>query len=826
MIREPARHVRVLRTRPGWLRRPGSGAHRVLLLGLVITVAGSLVALSLLPAVGAIGRALKAFDRKYLTDERGAIDLPPFPERSTVFAADGSILARLFGDQNRKLVSLGSVNQHTLDAVLAIEDHEFYQHGPVSFSSIMRALLTNVRAGEVVQGGSTITQQLAKNTYTGGEQTFARKIQEARAAIELERAYTKDQILELYLNEIYLANGVYGIGTGAEFYFGKPTKNLSLPESAMLAGIIKAPENYDPLQDPAAALRRRDEVLSRMLEYGFIDRERHDEAVAAPLGLSTAGREALARSTEPYFVSYIKQQLLRDRRLGGTYQQRYNAVFGGGLRIYTTLVPSMQEQARDAVEHYLPNQGEEPPADPSTAVVSVAPSTGAIQAIVGGSNFDQSQLDLAAQGRRPAGSAFKPFTLVAALQAGMPPGRVYDSTEPIFIPECDDWTVSNAEPGTGDFMNLWDATQGSVNVVFAQLARDVGPARIVDAARAMGIETKLPEICSLTLGTAPVSPLELTSAYATLANDGVRCRPFAVFTVETRTGETVLNNRPRCTQAIEPEIAAQVTAMLQRAVEGGTGFRAYIGRPMAGKTGTGQNFGDAWFVGYVPQIATGVWVGYPKGQAYTMENVHGIEVLGGTYPAQIWHDFMLEALVNLPVETFPPPPPEPHGTVPDVVGLAVEEAEQALAADDFTAVLEEVDSVEPAGTVVGQDPVGGTDLILGSAVTLQVSNGVPPLREVPAVVGLSEETARLLLEEQGFVVEVQTEAVTDPSQDGLVIRQDPAGGALVDQGATVIVVVAVFEPPPSPSPEPTPSESPPSPSPSPSPTPSPTDSGG
>jgi 1A family penicillin-binding protein len=804
-----------------WHTRAGPLTHRLLLFAVLTVAAASLVALSLLPTVGAIGRALKEFDRKYLTDERAAIDLPPFPERSTVFAADGSILARLFADENRKLVSLGGVNQHTRDAVVAIEDHQFYQHGPVSFSSIMRALFTNLRAGEVVQGGSTITQQLAKNTYTGGEQTFARKIEEARAAIELERAYTKDEIIELYLNEIYLANGVYGIATGAEFYFGKPTKALSLPEAALLAGIVKAPESYDPLREPAAALRRRNEVLARMLEYGFIDRGRYEAAVEVPLGLSSAGRRSLASSAEPYFVTYIKQQLLRDNRLGRTYRQRYKAVFAGGLRIYTTLVPSMQDQARQAVESYLPNPGEEPPADPSTAVVSVAPSTGAIQAIVGGSNFDRSQVDLAAQGRRPAGSAFKPFALVAAMQAGVPPGRVYDSTEPIFIPECDDWTVNNAEPGTDDYMNLWDATQGSVNVVFAQLSRDVGPEKIADAARDMGIQTKLPAICSLALGTIPVSPLELTSAYGTLANGGIHCRPFAVFKVETRSGQTVLDTRPRCTRVIEPEIAAQVTAMLQRAVESGTGFRANIGRPMAGKTGTGQNFSDAWFVGYVPQMATGVWVGYPKGQVYTMENVHGIEVLGGTYPAQIWHDYMAQAMANLPVETFPPPPPEPHGTVPDVVGLSFEQAEQVLAEADFTTVAEEVNSVEPAGTVVGQDPFGGAELTLGSAVTVLVSTGIPPQVEVPNVVGLGEAAARTSLEEHGFVAEVHTEAVSDETRDGLVIRQDPAGGSLLVQGGTVAIVVGVFEPPPSPSPEPTPSEpSPPSPPPSPSPTPS------
>jgi penicillin-binding protein 1A len=804
MIRLQNRHPSVAWPR---LELPSADAvHRALLFLGVILTSAVLVALAVLPTVSSAGRALKRFDRQFLTREDEDLELPPFPERSTVYAADGSVLARLFSEENRKVISLDSVNHVTRDAVLAIEDDAFYEHGPVDFSSILRALLANLKAGEVVQGGSTISQQLIKNTQTGSAQTFARKLQEAQAAIRLEKTYTKDQILELYLNEIYLGHGVYGIGTASEYYFARPTKNLSLPQAALLAGMIAAPEVYDPMDDPDAALERRNLVLRRMLDLGRIDPERYNQAVNTPIELSAAGRAALA-SSEPYFVKYIKQQLLRDTRLGATYEDRYNAVFAGGLRIHTTLSPFLQEGAKAAVSAYLPDSGLQPPADPSAAVASIVPQTGAIRSIVGGSNFSRSQVDLASQGRRPTGSAFKPFALVAALEQGVPPGRVYDSAEPVFIPECDDWTVSNAEPGNDGYMNLWDATSGSVNVIFAQLARDVGPEHIADAAERMGISADLPALCSLTLGTVPVSPLDMTSAYGTLANEGVHCEPFAIARVLTRNDRVVLSQKPSCRRAIDPDIAAQVNAMLRGVMEGGTGWRAAIGRPAAGKTGTGQDFRDAWFLGYVPQLVTGVWVGYPKGQI-SMSDVHGIEVYGGTYPAMIWHDFMTQAVSGLPVQDFSPPPAPETGIVPSVIGHTQGQAEAILAGADFTAVATEVNSFEPAGTVVSQSPGGGTTATLGTAVTIYVSTGVPPQAEVPDVVGMTQEEAVAKLEELGFDVAVESKDVTDQAQDGIVTSQAPAAGTVQVEGGTVTIVVGKLAATPTPSPSPSPSPSP------------------
>jgi penicillin-binding protein 1A len=638
---------------PPWRRFSRRWFHRPLLVLIVgIAAGGPLLALSVFPLVGVSDLAANEVNRRL--GRGGALSLPRLEARSTIYAADGSVLATLYRDQNRVIVPLSAVNGVTRQAVLAIEDHAFYEHGPLDARAIVRALLADLKARAVIEGGSTIAQQLVKNVETGSARTLARKIAEAQDAIRIERTYTKDQILEMYLNQIYLGNSVYGIGTAAEYYFGIPASKLALSQAALLAGMIAGPEAYNPFRHPTAALARRNEVLGKMLEFGWISPRQFVAASRGRLKLSRRARNASPLGPEPYFVQYVEKQFLGNPSFGPTLADREQELFEGGLKIYTTLDPRRQSEARAVVQAHLPS-----PDDPDAAVVTIVPQTGSIVAMVSGRDFGRRQFNLATQAHRSAGSAFKVFTLTAALEQGISPDTVFSSGSPITIPDCGGtgvaWHVANAEPGTGGAMSLWDGTKFSVNVVFAQLINRVGPAAVAEVAHRMGIQSPLALYCPLTLGASPVSPLEMTSAYSTVANGGAHCQPYAIARIESRTGQTLYQARPECTQVIPPEIAAQVTAMLERVVQGGTGTAADIGRPQAGKTGTAENFQDAWFLGYVPQLCTGVWVGFPRAET-PMFDVHGQQGFGGVLAAPIWHDYMARATEGLAPLGFPPPP--------------------------------------------------------------------------------------------------------------------------------------------------------------------------
>jgi penicillin-binding protein 1A len=782
----------------------GGTIYHLFLIPVVIVVAATLVAVGLFPPLAGAGKAIVRFDHAFLGNTDEALHLPALPERSTIYAADGSVLATVFEDENRVYVALDEFSRYAKDAVVAVEDHKFYEHGPVDVASIIRAEIVNLKAGKVVQGGSTITQQLVKQILVGTQETVQRKLLEAQDSIRLERTYSKDQILELYMNEVYLGHFNYGIGAAAEWYFGRPASKLSLPQAALLAGMIQAPVSWDPVAHRADAVVRRNIVLADMLRYNRIDQQQYDTAIAAPIKLSSKRRTANTTGPEPYWVRYVTKQFLNNPRFGKTVADRRKALFQGGLKIYTTVRPSNQASARQAMKNTLPNPGIRPPADPESALVSIVPQTGAIVAMVGGGkNYAQSQYDLASQGHRTAGSAFKAFTLAAALEQGVPPGRVYSSKSPLDIPECDNWKVFNAE-GAGDsgIMPLTTATADSINVIFAQLIRDIGPQSVVDVAHKMGITSHLYPYCSLTLGTSPVSPLEMASGYATLANGGVHCQPYAISKVTSRTNRVLFKAKPKCARAIPAEVAAQETSMLQGVIAYGTGTAAQIGRPEAGKTGTGQKFDDAWFVGYVPQLTTSVWVGYSLAENIYMDNVHGLRGFGGTLAAPIWHDFMVHAVSGLPVQDFPKPPPPKGGNVPDVVGMKQNDAVDTLTKANFVAVVKSVPSSEPAGIVVSQSPAGGSSATLGSAVTINVSNGKAPTAFVPNVVGDKVGAAKSAITGRGFVVAVSYQDVKDPAQDGVVLSQSPAGGLKRDQGSTVSIVVGKYGGP-SPSPSPT-----------------------
>src|SRR5262245_21011868 len=559
---------------------------------LVLVMAGFalVVALTLLPLFGAAGAGVNAFRDRLDAAGVGRARIPTLPQSSTIYASDGSVLANIFLDENRKYVRIGKIADVAQDAVVAIEDDSFYDHGALNFPSMVRAAIANLVAGDIEQGGSTLTQQLVKNVLIDSPvQTFARELQEAALAIRVERKSTTHKILELYMNEASDGIGAYGIETAAQTSFHTPAKLLPLRQAALLAGVIRAPGAYDPVTHPEAARARRDQVIDKMLELGWIEPAAAATARAKPLGIAN-DVGVFKQKVEPFFVYYIRNLILDNAdgefdALGTRRIQRVHTLYQGGLKIYTSFDPQWQEYAQDAVNAspYI-DEGRN---SPDASLVSVRATDGAIKAMLSGKNYKRDQYDLVWHGARQVGSAFKPFTLVAAFEQGFPQGKVYSSRSPL----CNlaGWIsasgcVSNAEgAGDGGYMDLWSATENSVNVVFAQLALDVGPENIVDAAHRMGITVGLDPVPSITLGVEEVPTMDMASAFATLANDGIRCRTWAVRKIEfsslaQEAGEVPgndsgkQNNRvlyqhhPDCKQVVDPEIAHLVTAMLQRVV--------------------------------------------------------------------------------------------------------------------------------------------------------------------------------------------------------------------------------------------------------------------
>jgi len=704
----------------------GDALLKAFLLLVVMALGAALFALALLPPAAAAGRAVQAFAAEF--NRIGAdVDLafPRIPERSTIYARDGSVLATLYLDENRDIVRLERVNEVTRNAVLAIEDARFYEHRGVDFQGIVRALISNVRAGQIEQGASTITQQLARNVFAtiGTEQTLARKIHEARVAMRLEETYSKDQILELYLNEVYFGRGVYGIGTAAEYYFGTTPRKLTLPQAAMLAGLISSPETYSPVNDKAAAVARRNLVLDRMAELGMTTPAEVAQAKAAPLGLdiTEVGNE---QARFPFFVQYLKHQILRDPRFGKTKRARIKTLFQGGLRIYTTLEPGLQRAGERIARSRFPV-----PAGPQTAMAAVDARTGAVKALVASTEFDRSQVNLATgQGGsgRQAGSAFKPFTLVAAFEQGIPLGKVYRASSGQWV-DCGEYggryQVFNAGDGGGSgYVDLRTATAGSINAVFVQLAIDAGPPNIVGVAHRMGIESRLDPYCTVTLGVEEVTPLEMANAFGTLANHGVHCEPFAITKVVGRGGRVLQKQRHgRCQQVISREVADRVAGLLRLVVQSGTGTAANLGRwPVFGKTGTTNDSADVWFSGCTVQVCAATWVGHPEARV-PMPGAYG-----GTVAAPVWRDFMLVAMRGLPALPLPPVPAPESAPVPNVVGLPQSQATRILVDSHFTPAVQRVPSTQRAGIVVAQSPAGGATAVAGGVVIIHVSTGVPP----------------------------------------------------------------------------------------------------
>jgi penicillin-binding protein 1A len=614
------------------------------------------------------------------------LDLPATPpplQTTYILDRDGNVLGTFHASVDRTIIPFNRMPESLRDAVIAAEDQGFYQHSGIDPLGVMRAAWNDLIAHQVVQGGSTITMQLVKNVYSGHYETdrktgqttyvvpprtFTQKVREALLAMKLERTYSKDQILAKYLNTIYFGHGAYGVEAAAEAYWGIHASELNMIRSATLAGLISNPSLFDPIDHPADARIRRDYVLDRMAALGTITAERAAQLKLQSVRTHPSDGNLSFPPKLGYFLDYTKRTLI------AKYDEAQ--VFGGGLKVITGLDPRMQTAAEEAVAARLNTPG-----DPEAAVVAIDPATGEVRAMYGGRNWGKSQVNLATGDGgtgRQAGSAFKPFTLTAAMEAGVSlSSRWYGpGTITIQDPRCytdgKPWTLSNASDEESGTFSLATATAYSVNTVFAQVASLVGPDAVVDAAHRMGIRSKLEPVCSITLGTQAVTPLEMTNGYATLAARGVRRWATPVHVVRDASGAVLdRTTSGRGKQVIATNDADLVTYALENVIRYGTGTSANIGRPAAGKTGTAQDYVDAWFCGYVPRLATCVWVGYPKGEI-PLENVEGYSaVFGGTLPALIWHDFMLKATERMPVQDFttpsfggytagpPTPPPAP-----------------------------------------------------------------------------------------------------------------------------------------------------------------------
>ncbi|HET6816704.1 MAG TPA: penicillin-binding protein [Mycobacteriales bacterium] len=751
---------------------------RLFLLVAISAVAGLLLAGMLLPIVGGVGLLARTGANQF-ESLPAELDIGAPPQVSRILAADGSTIATFYF-QNRIEVPLSAVPAIMQKAIIAVEDVRFYEHHGVDFKGALRALIHNGSAGTVRQGGSTLTQQYVKNVLIEDAQqnndakalaaahadTVSRKLKEARYALALEKKYTKAQILEGYLNIAYFGDGAYGVGTAARHYFNVPVQRLSLPQAAMLAGLVQSPEAYDPAQHPQAARDRRDTVLSQMLKYHFISGADYDAAVAQPVKLHLHQQgNGCETSSAPYFCDYVQHVIERSPAFGRTRSERIKLLLRGGLTIRTTLQPKVQHAADSAMHKYVF------PRDPSGvagAEAVVEPGTGKVLALSvsrpygqdakRGQNTLNYAVDRAFGGGAtgfPGGSTFKLFVLAAAMKQGIPLATRINAPQSIHLSGFTDcngndagtWDVHNAGDSEAGTFDLNNGTWYSVNTFFAQLEQRTGLCAPVKLAEAMGVRQENGDAPvpypSFTLGANPYgySALDIAGAYATMAAHGEYCAPIAITRVTDRSGHTFKAQQQQCSQAVDPGLADTVTNILHGVLTkpGATAYNVgEPGRPAAAKTGTAENSTASDFAGYVPQMAAAVWVGDPKRS--TTRSLNGLniggryygQVFGATIAGPIWRDTMEAALKGVPVEQLPPPDPRfVNGltkAVPDVSGLLPKDALDVLKAAGFrgTVSATSVPSLFPKGTVAYTSPPGGGKAPPGSVITIYLSNGTAP----------------------------------------------------------------------------------------------------
>ena len=620
------------RPQPQPLRRAPNALKYVQDVGQVAAAAllGTTMIASSVLAGGLVGLAISF---RNLPDVRVLRNYVP-SETSYVYDINGTLLDSLHDEANREVIDLDEMSPHLKRAVLAVEDSYFYSHNGINPSSVGRALLANAEAGSTVEGGSTITMQLVKNLFLTPERAISRKVAEAVLALRLEQIFSKNEILEMYLNQVYWGHNNYGVETAAQSYFNKSARDLNLPEAAMMAGLIQAPETYSPFHNYQSTKQRQAVVLNRMRQLGWITPEEEVAARDAPLLVGEI--KSFRSSISPYVTEAAVEEL--KQRFGN------EAVLKGGMRVQTTVDLGMQQMAEATVQRH--NARIRNVAD-QMALVAIDPRTHFVKAMVGGVDYRQSQFKRAIQAYRQPGSAFKPFVYYAAFATGRytPASSVADT--PVSYP--DGYRYYSPKNYDGSFMGnipIRTALEMSRNVPAVKLGQAVGVNQIIELCRTLGISSPMQPVTSLPLGAVDLTPMEMAGAYATFASNGWYSEPTFIVQVSDSSGNVLLENTPRPQLVLDPWAAASLTDVLQGVIARGTGTAAQIGRPAAGKTGTTDSQRDVWFVGYVPQLSTAVWIGNDN---YTP--MRG-GTTGGTYAAPVWKDFMQQALVNVPVENF------------------------------------------------------------------------------------------------------------------------------------------------------------------------------
>jgi penicillin-binding protein 1A len=637
------------------------------ILKLLATIAVGAVGVA--TTVYALGPAVKDLD-EVAAVEFPDITLAPLPARSLMFDRNGGLMAVLHAEQNRSPVALAEIPQHVVDTVLAVEDWEFYEHDGIDVRATMRALFENVEQGQIDQGGSTITMQVVKLSLLTNEQTLERKVREAILAMRLEDQMTKDEILERYLNIVYFGNGAYGVQAAAETYFQTNVQNLTWGQAALLAGLIRDPVDYDPFKSPEIAAERRRVALSRIVGVGLLTQAEADQFMLEPLPVQPA--TAFLPQPLDYFPEDVKQQLLDNPAfgLGATPAERYNNLFYGGLRVHTTFDPGAQAAALQARSDVLP--GDDPntfiwnnagqPNEGSAVIVSIEPSTGAIRTLIGGPGYGRYQYNIATDPtvRRDNGSSFKIFVLVAALEQGIVPNDTLDGSSPCTFRnpggEPNPYRLENFEGGGGGGGTVASQTLRSSNCAYVRLGQVVGIPNVIAQAQRMGVTVDMPAVPSLPLGVGGVPPIQMTGAMAAIANDGIYNPPYYIERIDDRNGNVIYQHAPAGVRAMSPQTARLAMDVLVDNVRSGTGTRARVpNQPAGGKTGTAHDYGNAWFVGATPQLATSVWVG-GLGNVVPMRSVPGTgRVTGGSLPARIWGTYMSTAMAGVPTAEWPAP---------------------------------------------------------------------------------------------------------------------------------------------------------------------------
>ncbi len=895
-----------------------------LVLIVAIVVATSLLVSSLaLPGLTFASDTVDTFTDNFL-DVAPLPELTDPPENSFIYASNDQLLDEINFRENREPVKYADIPSVMVDAVVATEDAEFWNHNGVNTNAIVRSAVSNVAAGEIVGGGSTITQQYIKIAYAyqsddATVETLDRKIQEATWAVQLEERMSKEEILEAYLNTAYFGSGAWGVATAAQRYFSKDLADLTVGEAATLAGTIRAPGANNPIENPGNARTRRNIVLGQMAEEGFISTRQRDLARASELSVEESTR---AEPTNPFWTNWVTELLTNEstaatlgdeqvqllRALGDDTEGRTTRVFQGGLRITTTLDPDLQGMAEDTITDFLtddkPNR-RKIAREPMAGLITIEPGSGAVRTMALGpyawgtclgNPGDPSDDDFAGRTNkgellcdrtqvnplipagggtaRQPGSAFKPIVQTAAIEVGIPPGYTIDSDdaetqggEP--IKECDDaddetgfYTPANSS--AGGLRDMYSALESSVNVYHARLTGEIGPGTVGEMAQRLGLREWARTIertdalggsldnlqCSVGLGGYDATPLEMASAYATLANRGSYCPPYVIERIEDRNGEVLYQHQDACEQVVDQLVVdREVDVMAGPVSDNGTAPMVgdALEHPVRGKTGTTNSSRDAWFLGFTTRYATAAWMGYANGirsydtvadavdacpsshdgddndlpdrqcppdlKVMVDVNIGGTDyevVQGGTIPAPMWADYMVKVMDPFEPEGFPEPPPIPTTTMPDLV-----KAGSIAAARDLTEEAglqlkqKSVTDWRAAGTIIAQVPAAGSDVQVGNFVTAKVSDGEGAYPRVPDVVGRSAADATARLEAAGYAVGSFSATVRQQENDGRVLQQQPAGETRLRPGSTVNIQVGSYvAPPPPPEPEPTPEPKP------------------